>query len=72
MLRSQCVNLGLMAAAAATPLTCDIIKKYCIPNTVSQSWYIGRAIHQARRSKTDIVSAIVCLLSPLFIPLFCS
>lgn len=53
------MNLGLMAAAAATPLTGDIIKKYAIPNTVSQAWYIGRAIHKARRSKTNIVKAIV-------------
>ncbi|KUL82687.1 hypothetical protein ZTR_09431 [Talaromyces verruculosus] len=58
MLRSQCVNLGLKAAVAAVPLSCDIIKGYCIPNTVSQAWYIGRAVHQARRSKTDIVKSI--------------
>ncbi|KAH8692115.1 hypothetical protein BGW36DRAFT_303736 [Talaromyces proteolyticus] len=58
MLRSQCVNLGIKAAVAAVPLTCDIIKEYCIPNTVSQTWYIGRAIHQARRSKTNIVKSI--------------
>ncbi|RAO71448.1 uncharacterized protein BHQ10_007460 [Talaromyces amestolkiae] len=58
MLRSQCVNLGLKAAVAAVPLSCDIIKEYCIPNTVSQAWYIGRAVHQARRSKTDIVKSI--------------
>lgn len=63
MLRSQCVNLGLKAAVAAVPLTCDIIREYCIPNTVSQAWYIGRAVHQARRSKTNIVKSIVCLIS---------
>lgn len=59
MLRAQCINLGLMAAASATPLTCDVIKKYSIPNTVSQSWYIGRAIHRARRTKTNVIKAIV-------------
>ncbi|KAL1984915.1 hypothetical protein VTN96DRAFT_8574 [Rasamsonia emersonii] len=58
MLRSQCVDLGLMAAAAATPLTGDVIRKYAIPNTVSQAWYIGRAIHKARKSKTNIIKAI--------------
>ncbi|EED18300.1 conserved hypothetical protein [Talaromyces stipitatus ATCC 10500] len=58
MLRSQCVNLGLKAAVAAVPLSCDIIKQYCIPNTVSQAWYIGRAVHQARRNKTNIVKSI--------------
>ncbi|PWY96126.1 hydantoinase/oxoprolinase [Aspergillus sclerotioniger CBS 115572] len=58
LLRSQCVNLGISTAVAAVPLTCDIVKKYCIPNTVSQAWYLGRAIHRARRSKTDVVKAI--------------
>ncbi|OKL60014.1 hypothetical protein UA08_04890 [Talaromyces atroroseus] len=58
MLRSQCVNLGLKAAVAAVPLSCNIIKQYCIPNTVSQAWYIGRAVHQARRNKNNIVNSI--------------
>ncbi|KAI5306751.1 hypothetical protein KEM56_007307 [Ascosphaera pollenicola] len=58
MLRAQCINLGLMAAASATPLTCDVIKQYSIPNTVSQCWYIGRAIHRARRTKTNVIKAI--------------
>jgi DUF917 family protein len=48
-----------MTGVAATPLTGDVIRKYAVPNTVSQSWYIGRAIHQARRLKTDIIKAIV-------------
>ena len=59
MLRTQCVDLGLMAAVAARPLTGDVIKKYVVPNTVSQAWYIGRAIHRARKSKTNVVKAIV-------------
>ncbi|RAK95968.1 hydantoinase/oxoprolinase [Aspergillus ibericus CBS 121593] len=58
LLRSHCVNLGISTAVAAVPLTCDVVKKYCIPNTVSQAWYLGRAIHRARRSKTDVVKAI--------------
>ncbi|KAI5290970.1 hypothetical protein KEM54_006839 [Ascosphaera aggregata] len=58
MLRAHCINLGMMAAASATPLTCDVIRRYSIPNTVSQSWYIGRAIHRARRTKVNIVKAI--------------
>lgn len=60
MLRSQCVDLGLKIAIATAPLTGDVIKNYAIPNTISQAWYIGRAIHSARRSKTDLVDAIVC------------
>ncbi|KAJ5288654.1 hypothetical protein N7478_001684 [Penicillium angulare] len=58
MLRSQCVDLGLSIAVASTPLTGKAIKKYAIPNTVSQAWYIGRAIHRARKSKSNLVDAI--------------
>ncbi|KAJ5109996.1 hypothetical protein N7532_002641 [Penicillium argentinense] len=58
MLRAQCVDLGLNVAVACTPLPGKSIKKYAIPNTVSQSWYIGRAIHKARRSKTNLIDAI--------------
>lgn len=61
MLRSQCVDLGLMIALANAPLTGDVIKKYAVPNTISQAWYIGRAIHRARRSKANFVDAIVRL-----------
>ncbi|KAI5296216.1 hypothetical protein KEM52_005086 [Ascosphaera acerosa] len=67
MLRAQCINLGLMAAAAATPLPCEVIKKYSIPKTVSQSWYIGRAIHRARRNKTSVVDAIVSFPYPFWV-----
>lgn len=67
MLRSQCVDLGLKVAVSSTPLTGDVIKQYAIPNTVSQAWYIGRAIHQARKAKRNIIEAIVshsiCLIS---------
>ncbi|KAJ5141735.1 hypothetical protein N7526_002730 [Penicillium atrosanguineum] len=59
MLRSQCVDLGLSIAVACTPLPGKSIKRYAVPNTVSQSWYIGRAVHKARYSKTNIIDAIV-------------
>lgn len=59
MVRSQCVDLGLNIAVACTPLSGQAIKRYAIPNTVSQSWYIGRAVHRARRSKANIIDAIV-------------
>lgn len=58
MLRATCVELGLKTAVAATPLTGDVIKRYVIPNTVSQSWYLGRAIHLARRTKADLIESI--------------
>lgn len=59
MLRSLCVDLGLKVAVSCTPLLGDVIKQYAIPNTVSQAWYIGRAIHQTRKSKRNIIQAIV-------------
>lgn len=59
MLRSQCVDLGLKIGVSSAPLTGESIKKYVVPNTVSQSWYIGRAVHHARRSKTNMIKAIV-------------
>ncbi|KAJ5670559.1 uncharacterized protein N7477_005922 [Penicillium maclennaniae] len=58
MLRSQCVDLGLNIAVACTPLPGKSIKRYAVPKTVSQSWYIGRAVHKARCSKTNIIDAI--------------
>ena len=58
MLRTTCVELGLKAAVAATPLTGDVIKRYVIPNTVSQSWYLGRAVHLARKTKADLIESI--------------
>lgn len=59
MLRTQCVDLGLSIAISATPLDGKVIKQYAIPNTVSQAWYIGRAIHRARKSKSNLVNSIV-------------
>lgn len=59
MLRSLCVELGLKVSVSATPLTMDVIKKYAVPNTVSQAWYLGRAVHMARRAKSDTIKAIV-------------
>ena len=34
------------------------MKKFTVPNTISQAWYLGRAVHLARRSKTDLIRAI--------------
>ncbi|KJK62297.1 Protein of unknown function DUF917 [Aspergillus parasiticus SU-1] len=58
MARSQCVDLGNRVALSTAPLTGAETKEYVIPNTISQAWYIGRAVYRARRSKTDMVQAI--------------
>lgn len=56
--RQACVELGNSTAVAARPLRGAVIKKYAVPNTVSQSWYLGRAMHLARQSKLDFIDAI--------------
>ncbi|KAM5467014.1 hypothetical protein MauCBS54593_005634 [Microsporum audouinii] len=58
MLRTTCVELGLFASVSAAPLTGKAIKQYAVPNTMSQAWYLGRAIHLARREKVDVIEAI--------------
>jgi DUF917 family protein len=63
MLRTTCIELGLMTSVVARPLTGKVIKEFVIPNTVSQSWYLGRAEHMARKFKTDFIKAIACHLS---------
>jgi DUF917 family protein len=63
MLRATCIELGLKTSIAARPLTGSVIKEFVVPNTVSQSWYLGRAVHMARKSKTSFVKAIVSQLS---------
>lgn len=59
MLRATCIELGLKKSVVARPLTGSVIKEYSIPNTISQSWFLGRAVHLARRSKTGFADAIV-------------
>ena len=56
--RSTCVELGNSAAVAARPLNGAGIKKFAIPRTVSQSWYLGRAVHLAKKLRIDPMRAI--------------
>ncbi|KAG2417115.1 hypothetical protein HFD88_008333 [Aspergillus terreus] len=58
MMRVLCEDLGSQAGASSAPFSGDVIKQYTVPNTISQSWYIGRAIHSARQSKKDLIQAI--------------
>ncbi|CZR69976.1 probable N-methylhydantoinase A/acetone carboxylase, beta subunit [Phialocephala subalpina] len=58
MLRATCIELGLKTSVVARPLPGSVIKDFVVPNTVSQSWYLGRAVHLARRTKTSYVKAI--------------
>ncbi|KAI0883011.1 uncharacterized protein GGS22DRAFT_190983 [Annulohypoxylon maeteangense] len=58
ILRTTAVELGLGCAVSARPLSGDVIRKYVVENTVSQAWYLGRAVHQARKYKRSLTDAI--------------
>lgn len=58
MLRTMCVELGNAVAVAGRPLSGKAIKDFAIPNTLSQAWYLGRAVLLARQKKIDFVEAI--------------
>ncbi|KIX98979.1 uncharacterized protein Z520_05440 [Fonsecaea multimorphosa CBS 102226] len=58
LIRTTCIEMGNSTAAAGRPLSGKAIKDYAVPNTVSQSWYLGRAVHLARESKIDFIEAI--------------
>ncbi|ETN37001.1 uncharacterized protein HMPREF1541_07989 [Cyphellophora europaea CBS 101466] len=58
MIRTACIELGNATAAAGAPFKGSIIKKYAVPNTVSQAWFLGRAVHMARQTKVDFIKAI--------------
>jgi DUF917 family protein len=62
VLRQIAIELGLGIAISARPLPGPVIREYTVPNTVSQAWYLGRAIHLARKAKTSYVQAIVSSL----------
>ncbi|KAK7417790.1 hypothetical protein QQZ08_011486 [Neonectria magnoliae] len=68
ILRTTAIELGLGCAACANPLPGSAIKSHGVPNTLSLAWYLGRAVHLARRKKTSYVDAIfdVCAGKLLF------
>lgn len=67
-LRTAAIELGLGCAVCARPLPGSAIKSHGVPNTVSQAWYLGRAVHMARKRKSSYVDAIfeVCAGKLLF------
>ncbi|KAL4888579.1 hypothetical protein BDV59DRAFT_188487 [Aspergillus ambiguus] len=58
MMRVLCEDLGSQAGASSNPFSGGTIKQFAVPTTISQSWYIGRAIHNARKAKTDFIEAL--------------
>ncbi|KAI9041760.1 DUF917 domain-containing protein [Aspergillus affinis] len=61
VLRVTATEVDSGCAVCARPLTGDIIRKYAVPNTASQAWYLGRAVHLARKNKSKPIDAIVSL-----------
>ncbi|KAH8655435.1 hypothetical protein BX600DRAFT_469632 [Xylariales sp. PMI_506] len=59
LLRTAAIELGLGCAVCARPLNGDVVKEYVVPNTMSQAWYLGQAVHRARRSKINYIDAIL-------------
>ncbi|KAI9150603.1 putative D-/L-hydantoinase subunit A [Paramyrothecium foliicola] len=55
------IELGLGCAVCANPLSGAAVKSHGVPNTVSLAWYLGRAIHEARRLKQSYLDAIVLI-----------
>lgn len=58
MLRTTCIELGNAVGVTGRPLSGKVIKDYAIPNTVSQAWFLGRAVFLARQNKVNIIEAI--------------
>ena len=58
MIRTACIELGNATGAAAAPFSGKMIKDYAVPNTVSQAWFLGKAVHIARQTKVDFIKAI--------------
>lgn len=59
LIRNTCIEMGNSTGTAGRPLEGKIIKKYTVTNTISQAWYLGRAVHLARQTKLDFIEAIV-------------
>ncbi|WYZ36832.1 hypothetical protein EsH8_II_000338 [Colletotrichum jinshuiense] len=68
LLRTAAIELGLGCAVCARPLPGSAIKSHGVLNTLSQAWYLGRAVHMARRKKSSYIDAIfdVCAGKLLF------
>ncbi|KAK5957418.1 hypothetical protein OHC33_001792 [Knufia fluminis] len=58
MLRTTCVELGNAVGVTGKPLSGKVMKDFAIPNTLSQAWFLGRAVHLARQQKIDFIQAI--------------
>ncbi|KAH8881758.1 hypothetical protein GQ53DRAFT_799011 [Thozetella sp. PMI_491] len=61
LLRCICIEMGLSCAYAFS-IGAENFQKYACSQTVSEAWYIGRAISIARQQKTDILQSLVNII----------
>ncbi|KAH6889852.1 hypothetical protein B0T10DRAFT_572002 [Thelonectria olida] len=59
MLRAVCVQMGQAAGISLGALTGYQVKNYAAQRSISLAWRIGRAVHQARADKQDVVDSIL-------------
>lgn len=59
LLRAVCVQMGQAAGISLGALTGHQVKNYAAQRSISLAWSIGRAVHQARAEKRDIIDAIL-------------
>ncbi|KAG5931672.1 hypothetical protein E4U53_001656, partial [Claviceps sorghi] len=66
--RTAAIELGLSCGSSINPISGKVAKTTAVTNTISQSWYLGRAVCLARRSKMSFTDAIldVCAGKVLF------
>lgn len=59
MARSASTELGLYNSITLAPYSGSVTKHYCVANSLSVSWFIGRAVYLARCGGQDPVAAAV-------------
>ena len=57
--RASVVAMGAAAGIALSPMRGDFVKKYAVPDTITQAWSLGRAVFDAQAEHRDPVSAIL-------------
>ncbi|OQU97298.1 Hydantoinase/oxoprolinase domain-containing protein isoform 3 [Cladophialophora immunda] len=59
--RAICIEFGNMTGFSRS-IGGEVTRKYCPHNTISQTWYIGRAIRIARQRKESVIGAVLDVL----------
>jgi hypothetical protein len=57
--RTAAVSFGMLAAFATWIVNMATIKKYLVPNSISRSEEIGRAIRKSKASRIDVVTEVI-------------